>query len=373
MSDEAFDYSRRETDEGGDDPFDPSPIQPPGDGEPDCEVPDGAHGCSVYKTAIAPNDAYPNLPSDTSQIAPYEWPSGGDGSEPGNTWDHQEANHENTTGLRRMLCGKSHANFTNADPNNVGIGVGFVGSVRYNPDNIEQDVIDDGSTIGFARMICTPWSSKPFVRNWPFLRTMGLSYQNTERDVSTLRYVTDGFGYYLGWLQNTLANLGEWRYDDEQATWGLDGPYLRPISMKTCPPNYFLFGVTFDTREYNGDRVVRGIKTLHCRVSTDAWERYQQQLDRVVHRDLYIDGQGYGFYQMGGRNFSRTQYIGWPYSDASLDGCDIVPEPGACETTTFCHPDPTKSHKRIVGGMVYSRNSEGMIDEFGIECIEEPG
>ena len=311
--------------------------------------------------------ARPDLPPARREYFPVTTPNWDDDEdEP----DRAEAMHENANLWRRLECGRSHPAFVESDEvdmrvDGIGIGMGFIGSARYNPDYTEDDRLDAGSTVGYMRMICTPWSSTAFVRNWPFLRTMGTSYANTDRDMSTLTRHARGFGTALS---DALINIGEWRYDDDTDDEN-DDRYLRPISMKTCPPNYFLVGIRFNNRTSpdESERFVSGITRLDCALSS-AMEG-EPGLDPMVSRALDMDPQENSCtFKMGEDDqcFSRSQFIGVP-RDLGLPGCDVTPFPEACSEETACPSG------EVVGGWRYTRDGSGILMGLELLCIEEPG
>ena len=355
ISDQVARWGGRDRGEDSGDPFNPIPDQPPSDGEPPkCqEQHDGKVLCTPDTVT---NDAFPDIPP--SGFSPYDWDGDGDP-------DEREREHESSGPVRTIACGHSHPSFAGDSEDmrldGVGVASGFIGSVRYNPDFEDDDVLDEDSTVGFLRMVCAPWSSVPFVQNWPFLRTAGTSYFGTKRDLSTNTREFRGFGDSLS---DALVNFAEWRYQDETDP-ANDERYLRPMSMKTCPPNYFLNGLRFQTRPApSGDhRVLSGITELKCQLGTES----SAGLPYNVTRPLDLDpDEGSCTFTMGDQCFSRSQFIGIP-RDLGLPECGSVSAPQACVTTTTC------GQGKVVSGWRYSRDEDGMIDQFALDCLPEPG
>ncbi len=339
--------------EDEDDASKPTPIQPEGDGGPACIIYDDDRNCVQYKRTIVDNHAYP-MPS---ALLPYRYPEGIDPDDV----DADEALHEevtsseNGTNRRWVGCAVSHSPFTEDEDGmriNAGLGVGFFGSLRYNPHNSE-DVADDGSVVGYLRMICAPWSSVPFVSNWLFLQTIGTSYSNTSRDTAL-------FPGRFGSLAEALVTVGEIRNQGDVAT-------VRPLSMKTCPPNYFLRGVAFHSRKSpsGSERVLAGIRTLHCQRSNNPHDP-SETIPDTIDVDLYGEDVNSCWHSIGEQCFSLGQQIGWS-RPVQLPSCRDVSYPEDCHAFTRC-PDG-----QLVDGFSYWRNAEGLITSFHISCIEEPG
>lgn len=348
VSDEVSQWSQRDdADDSESDPFDPSPLQPDS-GQPPCEEHNG-HFCEVYATSLEQNDAFPTIPTD---IDFFEWPD----SEDPNKINQAEIEEEES-GWRNLLCGHSHPDFGIDEEThvNAGVGVGFIGSVAYNPAAPNERIVDEGSTLGFLRLVCAPWSSVPFVTNWPFLRTTGSAFlRGTAQS-------TISFGE-LGSLDAALATMAEYRYDDVDT----GEEYIRPMSMKTCPPNYFLRGIRFNalTDPSETKRIIGGITELVCSPSSEAPYAQGLSTDDII-RSLYLPEDEQCPFRMGDRCFSRSQYIGWP-RQMGLPKCEDTSFPNACAEETICPAG------KVVSGFQYRRDSNGFTTDLGLRCIQEP-
>jgi hypothetical protein len=203
-------------------------------------------------------------------------------------------------------------------------------------------------------MVCTPWSSVPFVRNWSFLQTIGTSARNTGPNTAM---VPNSFGT----LAHSLATIAEWRHDPNEP----EDAYLRPLSMKTCPPNYFLRGVDFHVRPHPGNAdqaILAGITRLHCQRSIRPHNN--EPIGERIVIELY-DPEDSCQMHLGDDCFSLGQQIGWsrPTSVPQCQG----------ETDTLCSDrimcdDPGEA----VSGFYYHRSSDGFISEFGLDCMRAP-
>ncbi len=330
------------------DPDNPSPEQPPTDGEPRCSLYDDSRRCLSYSGSLLGSPAF--APIENPVI--YYWPA----DLPSDEADAHQANAEDSAyGLGDWLltnCGASHEPFTKDGTERVGagIGVGFIGSLRFDPGLQEPD---DQSVVGYLRMVCTPWSSEPFIVNWPFLRTAGTSYRNTQDD-------TAHFRRRFGTLAEILATVGEVRHHNGASS-------LRPLSMKTCPPNYFLRGVNFHTRTHaNGvQRVLASIQSLECKLSTNPYDPDETPPEGFT-VELYPEDTPSCAYRLGDFCFSLGQLIGWSHP-VDLPQCRHVDAPAACEQSIRC-PIGEVAH-----GIAYQRDADGFIVGFGLKCIEEPG
>lgn len=352
ISDEVSDWSRRDdSDDSEDDPFNPSPVQPPDDGEPRCKrYESDGRTCAEYYTTTVENDAFdfPNGPV-------FDWPGYIDPRQA----DRDEANAEGN-GTRRVICGRSHQPFTSNDEDtrlpHAGLGMGFIGSLRYDPDDSDVEEADENSVVGYLRMVCAPWSSEPFVINWPFLRTAGTSLSNTSRHTGV------GFIDWLGSLPNTLATLAEVRHQHSGGE-----PYMRPLSMMTCPPNYLLTEVYFQNDPHptdNTERVLAGIMTLGCTQSTNPPEG--ENIPIHIKRHLHFPDGEPCLNTMAGECFSLSQAIGRSKNEG-MPECDEVQAPAQCQEHTSCPSG------QVANGFSYQRTGDGLITGFKLECIEEPG
>ncbi len=330
-----------------------TPVQPPDDPEPPaCVNFDDDRNCIEYESSLSTATVFPDVPD----LEPFVMQGAHDPDAEGfPNPDGTEADHENQNPRRLVQCGVSHYPFGNSDDvrTNAGLGVGFIGSLQYNPDHPDPTA-DEGSVVGILRMVCTPWSSVPFVRNWSFLQTIGTSATNSKRSTAL---VPNSFRT----LAHSLATIAEWRHDANDP----EDAYLRPLSMKTCPPNYFLRGVDFHVRPHPDDAnraILAGITHLRCQRSRRP-HRNQQIPDRVV-VELYDPADSCSM-ELGFSCFSLGQQIGWS-RPPSVPQCEDEND-SHCRDHIECE-DPGEA----VSGFYYQRGSDGFISEFALDCMRAP-
>ncbi len=326
----------------------PTPVQPPYDQDPPRCIEHGADGrCVEFQSSFSGTTVFPDFPD---QMAPFVWPDSHGSDDSGfPDPDGTEASHESKNPNRWVQCGVSHPLFSMSDETitNAGIGVGFLGSLGYNPDETAP-VANEGSTVGLLRLICTPWSSVPFVTHWNLLNSIGTSSRNSRDQTAIVPRL-------FGTLAHSLATIAEWRLDEES---GQD--YLRPVSMKTCPPNYFLNGVDFHVRPHPEDAsraIVGGITALRCRASRRPHNN--EEIDPFVDVNLY-EPDDVCPHEFGDRCFSTGQQIGWSRRP-SLPECEEDTDTH-CLDTTYCATD------EIAIGFAYRRESDGFISNLAMNC-----
>ncbi len=190
--------------------------------------------------------------------------------------------------------------------------------------------------------------------HWLFLATAGTFYRNTQNDTAI-------FPSRFGSLAESLSSVSEARYD-----WQTGEEYIRPMSMKTCPPNYFMNGFRFHLRPHPTDeerQVVAGILALSCVRSSRPYQ--DQNIRERLTVPLYTEEQSMLF-QLGDRSFSTGQQIGWsqnPY----LPDCDDTSSSSPCETTLQCELPGD-----VATGFAYIRDGSGMLTNIAIRCHRGP-
>ncbi len=329
-------------------PGQPTPVQPPDDQDPPRCLEHDAEQCIEFHSSLSTSVVFPDFPEE---LTPFVWPSshGSDGSgfpNPDGTEAADEAKHPN----RLVQCGVSHPIFSHSEQTvtNSGLGVGFMGSLAYNPDKSEPTA-DEGSAVGLLRMVCTPWATVPFVTNWNFLQTIGTSSQNTP---SHTAIIPNSFGD----LAHSLATIAEWRRDEQSGD-----DYLRPMSMKTCPPNYLLTGVDVHFRSHpdHANRpILAGITALRCVRS-----RRPHNNETLPEEHLVVpvyDADDACPLEFGDRCFSLGQQIGWSQSPA-VSQCEEENDTN-CKESIECPTDT------VAIGFAYHRDSDGFISNFALDC-----
>ena len=165
--------------------------------------------------------------------------------------------------------------------------------------------------------------------------------------------------YNLGESDNVIANtiyqpvlrwalpfLSEKRKDSDSQE-----PYIRPMSMKMCPPNYFLHGLEVNYKDTGDARhELYGVNQLIC----------INQNDDILYTPLkpHEDPSTTHAwtYKFHGRLFSVEQRIGQ----------NVANQNGLKSTPLTCNGN------KIVAGFQYTKTEVGPIKDFWLECIDRP-
>lgn len=289
------------------DPFNPVPHQLESDGTPKCTG-DKDPQTELCRSFSKPesNDVWGNPPDiDELPIQTY------DGSQDSTTPEEHRS--------VRFLC--NYSGFRQLGPRmrtHAGIALGLVGTATK-PD------ANDG-VVGSLGIICGPWSAIAWSDNWRFLMINGRQ----------MKQGLDAAGDFVprAMLSWALPLSYEVRVDPN-----ISEPYPRPISMKMCPPNYFLNGVWVNEQ----DGILAGIAALQCE-TPDGDERVES---------LDAPSAKYGNYTMAGRKYPLDQRIGTPGTGQTLIRCK----------------DPDL---RAVMGFVGTSSHDKPISSVHLECGPHP-
>ena len=214
-------WSRRDIDFGGSDPFNPTPDQPPN--WPNLQ----AQGCAEE------NEAGDCIRWQTYKPEPDSGQSAEDFGVP---WaEPTPINEESSEFFLTRQCGHYSQDWGETDWDETalepraGLAIGFLGAAT-SPVASESQF----TGIGHLQMICAPYSDAPFTNNWGFLTMIG---RNVQKGEDVIRG-----GRMNSHFRSTLKRNYEVR-DLDQQPGGTVAP--RPVSFKTCPPNYYLRGLVF--------------------------------------------------------------------------------------------------------------------------------
>ena len=193
------------------------------------------------------------------------------------------------------------------------------------------------TTVSSLGLICVPWSSADWSRNWYWATKL---FRPGKGDTTLVNYVRD----YV--LRLSLPFMIERRMDTVVNT-GKDRVYTRPMSMKTCPPHSHLIG--FDTLYKpvgsDGDKELIGFKSLLCRHGDSEFNVPLSPPSMPSHDSKFWD------YDFAGGTFSLKQRIG--------------------KTTGLLSNYETKCPtNKVVSGIQISRDNP--ITDFHIHCKDGP-
>ena len=251
-----------------------------------------------------------------------------------------------------------------------GMVIGFMGGASH------SSIPNDGKTIVHLTdlfNICTPWTEASWFDNWNFTHIHGehLGSKSPGRKAF--------FPIWWRKLYHAVREVYELRKDSSGSS---TVEHVRPPSMKTCPPNYHMKGVTFYHGKKSGSDlpILLGIKYLRCaRMET----RYEKILASTKpgfgakwmgNMPLYItvplETNVSQNFTLDGAEFSLSAHIG---SSKAQTGNETWTELDA--TTTSC-PNIERgsgSYPGTVVGFRYGRQSNGMFDTFRLLCDVAPG
>ena len=226
--------------------------------------------------------------------------------------------------------------------NEPGIAIGIMG-------NSENNSSQNPGRIENFHLICAPWSNAPYTDNWRFLFTTGRSIQKKSSTAMIIFPYVERFKY-------ALTRFLELRKDENI--------YIRPISLKMCPPNYALSSLGTIQKNVNGENEVIGIKSITC-------TKINSSLDPSLNTPPFLTFPlGYqetdpkyelfGRFKMSGKHFSLNQQIGTIFNSGSDQEIEYP-----CE-----HPTD------VVGGLIFPDKENNRINpltKFAVACIKNPG
>lgn len=197
-------------------------------------------------------------------------------------------------------------------------------------------------------MVCAPWTRKPFTDNWQFLFWTGKK-ATTDR----IKSVNDS---PFNFLSRGLTSSFEQRIIESLGT------MVRPISMKTCPPNFLLNGINVIHHQTgSGGKYVVGIESLRCVDSSavpsliDVCLNPLNESPTCVSSSLdWSSSSVQNYYHINGNKFSISQEIG-----NNLQGSQSL-------TLIGC------SQNEVINSIVLSGKSSTVIDGIWVECIQRP-
>jgi len=308
-------------------------------------------------------------------------------------------------------------------------GIGFLGSaVQYDRSTgriTGPGVLDDsssdnnsssGTAVGSLRIVCAPWSFNPYTDNWRHIMYAGRTMpRNPDDNTNSWDDTTNdsiltppSIDRWMGSLKYALSNI----YERRQEHINLDSPffaeesectqnqreyqtdYIRPVSMKLCPPNYALSHIK---NLWNEDGFLVGIASIGCTgVSEDArygflWfdlsplnagnKTADQQVSLASGQKHLtfgnagsIDSQReVGGYCLAGQPYTMTQAIGSPYITQpnsptfEMSGGLLQTTPIVQEDIIGCNPG------EVVAGFGWTNhdaNGLGPINNLWVSCAK---
>ena len=307
--------------------FEPAPDQPVTDGTPPCHPIEG-QGCFFSTPAYngvwgtpesgAPVAGFPN--SDDLDSSPGAPNTGASGNRP-----------ERGKRTVRLLCDYGHYNgvriLKQKFRTQAGMAIGIIGTST-------TEFPDDSSRVADLGIICAPWSTASWTDNWNWLlRHMRSRWdgQPNTRENSVWQPI----------LRLALPFMTEWRREHSGAE-----RYVRPGSMKTCPPNYVLYGLGVHHR----DGQLVGVNRLLCRNNLGG--THVAMVSPVIKSPS--DSIRWQSYKFADREFHLSQRIG---AESGL---------GHTYNEIVC------GNGQLVGGIQINESSDDVVNELHLECVGAP-
>lgn len=142
-----------------------------------------------------------------------------------------------------------------------GMVQGFTGSLN----KLWLDTSDQTIRVDALAPVCVPWSSSTWLDNWSWTKVTTFRQSSGFRLAAALKpvfldYATKHISEYLGtfYERRRLSPTGS-------------AEVVHPPSFKTCPPNYYLNGVSYWKTPKTHELV--GLKELICEVHRTAYEQ----------------------------------------------------------------------------------------------------
>lgn len=364
--------------QGAINPFDPVPTQPASDGCPG-EMVEGVCHANIYRSTSGP-DGYDRI---LPPLAPVRLPR------------PEERNDElgdviegiKDEGYQALLC------FTNAKkPDNkvlvetplganwrfgASMMQGVLGSI-----NSVEDIDVERYRVEAFTPVCTPWSSDNWLKNWRYVVVFMSNTTSLLRKTRTMRGGV-GVGGTFGYLHEVLSHMFEIRKNIGEET----SSYVRPPSMKNCPPNYYLWKVHYYRATGSGE--LAGINSVVCRLYKGAHEKFNMIEDGEELRDkteaecdnsgcleqdlrLYLSpsempnaAEFFGFEMdwqtTPDQSFSLEQRIGTPVGGSGLKA-----------SYSQCIDPQNSSKAGVAMGFIIRRAPSGAINHFELICGDAP-
>ena len=323
--------------------FRPSPKEPETDGDILCTNQDVANGQAqcLFSRSVA-NNIWGTPPVNAAAVDYPTGPGTGDGSGSGPGGSGAPGGAKGGGGPKnwgsatiRILCdynqyyGQELQGYRRTQ---AGLMVGVLGTA--NAPRVEQG----NSWVASLGPVCAPWSSASWSDNWywliQFLRR-NYSEENASENAS-----------WIPELRIALPFLTEWRAQ----TADLTSKSIRPMSMKTCPPNYVVKGVGV----FHENTLLVGLQKLICVNKHGSVRSVYLAPETLAANDPQVNDAGQFEYQIHGQSFPLAQHIGNPYPGAG-DSEEIVCPPG-----------------EGVAGLHVTGHQQTRIEQLWLECSKLP-
>lgn len=248
--------------------------------------------------------------------------------------------------------------FDHASPKRVAgtaLVAGVVGSATITEANRNSGTfnLDAGDTIGSLGVICAPPSGISWTDNYGFLRVVGKLIGVGKDRLSRVRPNFHGSLYKF--LVEGFESRGNKAENDK-------APYPRPKSMKMCPPNYYMSGITYSKNNSNGQ--IQGISQIWCKRSETNkvsqlnpygyWASSPKELSFDLEYDNYFAGQDHSealprYFNI---SVSLDQWIGHPKAPSN-----------ATSETLKC-----TAQNRVMTQLQFKYDSNQKMTKIGIGC-----
>ena len=334
------------TDRDGPVPYVPAPVYGPDDKSPDCaqetervEEIDGVRYEGVICTEW--KDVGEGI-VDQGTTEPEEAPS----SNPDPSSPHHSAYFQVKCGAHYPVkVGDKYTFLSDA-----GAMVGLFGGIHFGLDGENptpkslrlrgpSEILSAGGGIGSLLGICAPLSSKPFTSNWRFLKLQGI---HIKPEWGSLQG-----NVYWAPLRQALVTQFEERPSGQEMQ-------ARPPSFKTCPPGFFLNGLTL---EKNGD-YYSAVRSLRCVKANPGINPTNSSAMKTVE---LVDGSSSSF-ELFGRPFSLTQMIGLP---GLLNGSSNL-------TDVYCRGFTSAQEAWVIRGLRIKNDNYGRVTYLQPICEPLP-
>jgi len=178
--------------------------------------------------------------------------------------------------------------------------------------------------IGDFQLICAPFSSQSYTKNWRFLHNKGAAPPWYYSLIKGFR----------GW--GNFAQLMHKRF--LQKVGAPKGQMVRPVPMKLCPPNYLMNGISVRT----DGKGILGVLSLECRKPLNPGTR--QNAAGADQISVYLDASESGVdgYTLYGNDYSLDQRVGNPSRNI---GSNEKIERFSCENFVLSALEMTHNHR----------------------------
>lgn len=255
--------------------FVPQPSTPSSDGCPGDVLMSGACQIEISKGSHTGPGAYQSTSVQPPVLVKPEGASGPQTEASNKTIQENYEQSLSANNISVSWCSALVGEKTKAEPGTeswrahnrkVSMTQGFMGSVNQTAFPSPGSMT---ARVDALAQVCVPWSSTTWTMNWSWATVTvdAITKLGSAQFLDTEDKVFENIGWRL--LSDVLFQVAEVRTVNklDEADEVVGDPFFqyRYPSMKTCPPNYYLYGVNYLTREVDSERHLVGLKSLLCR------------------------------------------------------------------------------------------------------------